>query len=244
VLTTSLSRRDADAHALIEHADMTGVQARFAGPWGTLPVHLPLTGRHNVCNALQAMTICHALGVSASAMVDALERCNAPPGRLERVTDRDWPFSVFVDYAHTDDALRNVLSAVKPLVSNGARLIVVFGCGGDRDRTKRPRMAAAAWEFADRVIITSDNPRTEDPLAIIEQITRGVPGNRSQRTIVEPDRERAIHRAIESARTGDMIIIAGKGHEDYQIIGKTKRPFDDRLVARRAISSMAELAAP
>ncbi len=244
IVRTSLNDADAEASAIIEDAGATATRTRFRGPWGDIHVDLPLTGRHNVCNALQALTMCHAIGALApTALQSALEQCSAPPGRLERVSPQDCPFSVFVDYAHTDDALRNVLSSLKPLVPAGSRLIVVFGCGGDRDRTKRPRMARAAWEFADRVFITSDNPRTEDPLAIIAEIERGVPTDRLERTVRESDRERAIHRAIESAREGDIVIIAGKGHEDYQIVGRTKRPFDDRIVARRALSSLAELAA-
>ena len=143
-----------------------------------------------------------------------------------------------VDYAHTDDAMMNVLRAVRPALPQGGRLIVVFGCGGDRDRTKRPRMALVACEFADQIVITSDNPRTEDPTAIVREVEAGVPPHRADRVTTVVDRREAIHHAVQMARPGDAVVIAGKGHEDYQIIGTVKRPFDDRVVAREALQAV------
>jgi len=165
-------------------------------------------------------------------------KASAPPGRLEPVTDPDAPFAVMVDYAHTDDAMMNVLRAVRPALPQGGRLIVVFGCGGDRDRTKRPRMALVACEFADQIVITSDNPRTEDPTAIVREVEAGVPPHRADRVTTVVDRREAIHHAVQMARPGDAVVIAGKGHEDYQIIGTVKRPFDDRVVAREALQAV------
>jgi UDP-N-acetylmuramoyl-L-alanyl-D-glutamate--2,6-diaminopimelate ligase len=192
-------------------------------------------GRHNCMNALQAVAASWALGADTPSLERAMGVATAPPGRLEPVTDPDAPFAVMVDYAHTDDALLNVLKALRPALPAGGRLIAVFGCGGDRDRSKRPRMARVAAEFADRVVITSDNPRTEDPQAIIHEIESGVPPHRADRVCSVVDRREAIHRAVQMARPGDAVVIAGKGHEDYQIIGTQKRPFDDRQVAREAL---------
>jgi UDP-N-acetylmuramoyl-L-alanyl-D-glutamate--2,6-diaminopimelate ligase len=161
----------------------------------------------------------------------------APPGRLEPVTAIRDPFSVLIDYAHTDDALQNVLSAVRPLVGEAGRLTVVFGCGGDRDRSKRPRMARVACALADRVLVTSDNPRTEDPTKIVEEILAGVPSGCLASISSEVDRARAIRRALAEAVPGEIVLIAGKGHEDYQIHGTERRAFDDRLVARAALEA-------
>ena len=199
---------------------------------------LPLIGRHNVINALQAMAVCSAMGLSQRQLAEAIGKCKAPPGRLEPVTGPDDSFAVLVDYAHTDDALENVLRALRPIVSSsptGGRLRVVFGCGGDRDRTKRPRMARVACKYADDVIITSDNPRTENPQAIIDEIRAGVPSEKLQQASCIIDRQEAIETAIERTRDGDIVLIAGKGHEDYQIIGTSKRPFDDRKIAAAAM---------
>jgi UDP-N-acetylmuramoyl-L-alanyl-D-glutamate--2,6-diaminopimelate ligase len=207
---------------------------------------VPLIGRHNVINALQAMAVCSAMGVSQRQLVEAIAKCKAPPGRLEPVTGPDDPFAVLVDYAHTDDALENVLRALRPIVSsspNAGQLRVVFGCGGDRDRTKRPRMARIACKYADDVIITSDNPRTEDPQAIINEIHTGVPSEKLEQATCIVDREQAIETAIDRTRDGDIVLIAGKGHEDYQIIGTTRRPFDDRKIAAAALANRVSGAA-
>lgn len=201
---------------------------------------LPLLGMHNVANAMGAALIGRECGLSREQIVEALAKCVAPPGRLEPVLSEadKVEFSVLVDYAHSDDALNNVLRAARSIVPVGGRLVVMFGCGGDRDRTKRPRMAATACGLADVVWITSDNPRTESPDAIIAEVLSGVPAGSGGRVRVEADRLLAIRRVIlEEAQSGDVIVLAGKGHEDYQIIGTTKRPFDDRQVAREAIEA-------
>jgi UDP-N-acetylmuramyl tripeptide synthase len=186
-----------------------------------------------------------------SSLAETLAHTTLPPGRLQCLTSPTDPFTVYVDYAHTDDALRTVLSVLRAVMTPGAgRLSLVFGCGGDRDTTKRPRMGAAAAELADRVYVTSDNPRTEDPRSIIDAIVAGMPTTAWPRTVIEPDRAAAIHQAIADAGDRDIIIIAGKGHEDYQIVPDpdepliggaharrtVKRFFDDRLVARDALA--------
>lgn len=200
----------------------------------------PLIGRHNVLNGLAAFAAAAALGVHPAQIAEGLSNADRVPGRLERVrpdpakgdTDHLADFAVLVDYAHTDDALRNVLSALRPLADEaGGRLIVMFGCGGDRDRTKRPRMAQVAARFADEIVVTSDNPRSEDPIRIIEDIRAGFGAAVRESVTVEPDRRRAIARCIARARPGDIILLAGKGHETYQIIGNERMSFDDVQVA-------------
>jgi UDP-N-acetylmuramoyl-L-alanyl-D-glutamate--2,6-diaminopimelate ligase len=191
-------------------------------------VRTRLIGRHNVSNHLAAAGLCLAAGFDLTTTAKGLSALEAVPGRLEAI-DCGQDFSVLVDYAHTDDALRNVLSTLAPLKKN--RLICVFGCGGDRDRTKRPRMARVVEELADVIIVTSDNPRTEDPEAIIRDIMAGFKNPRSDRITVEPDRRKAVQQAIDEAACGDIVLLAGKGHEDYQIIGTEKTDFDDRKVA-------------
>lgn len=217
---------------------------RFTGPWGSVEVRLPLVGRHNVMNVLESIAAANCLSALSRVLRGALETCPAPPGRLEPVTvDSDSSTStsggmpaVLVDYAHTHDALENVLSALRPVTKG--RVIVVFGCGGDRDRTKRPKMAAVACRLADKVVVTSDNPRTEDPAFIIGQVLEGVPPEAQSKLTVEPDRAKAIELAIRMGGAQDVVLIAGKGHEDYQIIGTTKRHFDDREEARRVLGTL------
>jgi UDP-N-acetylmuramoyl-L-alanyl-D-glutamate--2,6-diaminopimelate ligase len=171
VLACSLNDPGADCFARIGLRTIAGVGAEFSGPWGAFDVHLPLAGSHNVANALQAAAVCFALGVDRSTLQEALGCCSAPPGRLEPVTGPGDRATVLVDYAHTDDALANVLRTLRPLVPAGGSLRVVFGCGGDRDSSKRPRMGRVAAELADELYVTSDNPRTEAPEAIIDEIT-------------------------------------------------------------------------
>jgi len=201
-------------------------------------VRSPLVGRHNVANCLAASATAWALGVGLDAIVAGVEALTSVPGRLERV-DVGQPFAVLVDYAHTDHALENVLQAVRGLTEG--RTVVVFGCGGDRDRGKRPRMGAVAERLADVVWVTSDNPRSEEPDAIIEEILAGVSDRR--RVQVEADRARAIAQAVAEAGAGDVVLIAGKGHETYQIVGSERRPFDDRVVAAEALRSRGTVAA-
>ena len=196
--------------------------------------HVGLPGDHNVMNLLQAMMAANACGQSMAEMLNSIETLPSPRGRLERVpSGMDSP-SVFVDFAHTDGALSNALNALRPLVSSGNRLIVVFGCGGDRDQTKRPRMGAVAAASADQVVVTSDNPRTESPQSIIDDILVGLP--RGSAVLAEPDRSKAIALAIQNAVSGDVVLIAGKGHEQDQIIGEDRIPFDDRTVALQVLS--------
>ncbi len=237
------SRRPDVAARLIE---ATAQGTRFeliAGPAATgggevhAEVRSALIGRHNVQNCLAAAGAALACGVSPDRVAAGLEAVRRVPGRLEAVRPDggDPGFSVLVDYAHTDDALENVLSAVRPLTQG--RLIVLFGCGGDRDRTKRPRMARVAARWADEIVLTSDNPRTEDPQRILEDILEGFNGARRERVRVEPDRRAAIAAALQAAGPGDVVVLAGKGHENYQIIGSRKLPFDDAAVAAEILAT-------
>lgn len=193
-------------------------------------VHTPLLGRYNIGNHLAAAGLCIAAGLDLETIAAGLSESDGIPGRLEKINSQTG-FSVIVDYAHTDDALKNVLAALKPICK--ARLIVVFGCGGDRDRTKRPRMAKVAEELADIVIVTSDNPRTEEPAAIIGEIVIGFAKPTADHTFVEMDRERAIELAVKIAQNDDIVLIAGKGHETYQIIGQEKFDFSDKEIAEK-----------
>jgi UDP-N-acetylmuramoyl-L-alanyl-D-glutamate--2,6-diaminopimelate ligase len=224
-----------------------GLESRItmAGPWGEVGAQLSLVGDHNAMNALQAVAAAHHLGLARDAIQAALPTLAAPPGRLEPVTVSgvEGP-RVLVDYAHTDDALEKALMAVAGRKGEG-KLWVVFGCGGDRDRTKRPRMGAVAGRLADRVVVTSDNPRTEEPRSIVDQVLAGVPAD--VWTASDPDREAAIRLAIAQADANDVVVIAGKGHEDYQIVadgagGTRKRDFDDRIIARVALETRVSMA--
>jgi UDP-N-acetylmuramoyl-L-alanyl-D-glutamate--2,6-diaminopimelate ligase len=197
------------------------------GPDALTGTDLRLRGRFNVENALGALAAARLLGIDDETTKRALAGVDSVPGRFEEV-DEGQPFTVLVDYAHTPDALANVLASAREL---SGRVIVVFGAGGDRDREKRPQMGRIAAEHADVAIVTSDNPRSEDPGAIIEEIVAGG----SPQLEVEPDRRRAIERALAEARDGDVVVIAGKGHEQGQEIGRRKLPFDDREVAREAL---------
>jgi UDP-N-acetylmuramoyl-L-alanyl-D-glutamate--2,6-diaminopimelate ligase len=216
----------------------SGIRATIQGAHGTFPIESPLVGRYNVHNLLAAVGAGLALGCAPAAIQAGIRQMRQVPGRFEKVEEPGQPFRVIVDYAHTDDALRRLLLAVREL--QRGRVIVVFGCGGDRDRGKRPKMGRVAAELADLAVLTSDNPRSEEPQAIIRQIEAGVkeagPSERrlSDYRIVE-DRKAAIGWAIATAQAGDVVVIAGKGHEDYQIVGTARHPFDDRSVAREAL---------
>ncbi|MBN4059010.1 UDP-N-acetylmuramoyl-L-alanyl-D-glutamate--2,6-diaminopimelate ligase, partial [bacterium AH-315-J04] len=235
VVRVSLSDKNADVRATIN--DMTSSGSRFVlhGCSFEADINLALLGEHNVFNAMFAGAIAEALGVDGAAIAEGLSRISMVPGRLQRIEPDGYEFSVLVDYAHTDDALRHVLRAVRPLTKN--RLICVFGCGGDRDRSKRPRMAAAAAEFASHVIVTNDNPRHEDPMAIIEDVLTGFDDDQRQSVSVQQDRRLAIELAIELAKPGDTVLIAGKGHEDYQLVGDKVLAFDDATVAHACLLS-------
>ncbi|WP_372663036.1 UDP-N-acetylmuramoyl-L-alanyl-D-glutamate--2,6-diaminopimelate ligase [Cohnella sp.] len=203
---------------------------------GNRQVNLQLVGKFNVYNALAALGSALCEGIDLDAAIHSLERISGVPGRVEAVNEGQ-PYAVIVDYAHTPDSLENVLRTVKEL-TNG-EVICVFGCGGDRDKTKRPIMGRIAAELADRIIVTSDNPRTEDPLVILNEIEVGLKaaGTSSERYALEPDRRAAIQKAVDMASSGDVVLIAGKGHETYQIIGGHTQDFDDRLAAKEAIRS-------
>lgn len=212
-----------------------GARFQACSPWGAGDAHIRLAGLHNVSNALCALGICAGLGVPFEAVVAGLGALPRVPGRFESVPAGQ-PFQVIVDYAHTDDGLRNALQAARAVCDG--RVLAVFGCGGDRDKGKRPKMGAAAAELADYSIITSDNPRGEDPCRILLDIEVGLQrGGRRKGDhyqIIESRRE-AIIQAIALARPGDLVLIAGKGHETYQIIGAERRHFDDREIARAAL---------
>src|SRR5581483_2506098 len=197
----------------------------------------PLIGRVNVYNILAASAAAYARGCSADDIANGIARLRRVPGRFERV-DCGQPFTVVVDYAHTDDALRNVTSLAREFVkSSGGRVITLFGCGGDRDRKKRPLMGEAAGRGSDFVVLTSDNPRSEDPLAIIDNAVMGLRRSGAKYTI-EADRRAAIRIALAEARAGDIVLLAGKGHEKEQVLASGPVPFDDALVAAEALRSL------
>jgi UDP-N-acetylmuramoyl-L-alanyl-D-glutamate--2,6-diaminopimelate ligase len=227
----------ADVTGTIEAMNQSGTTLRIQSGGCDESVRLSLVGKHNASNVLAAFAAARSCGLSVAEVVQGLEGIRGVPGRLERVECPGRKVSVFVDYAHTDDALRNALRAVRPLTEG--RLICVFGCGGDRDRTKRPRMAAAAAEAADVAVVTSDNPRTEDPMQIIEDILPGFEGVNACAVEVNADRRAAIALAMAMAEDGDAILIAGKGHEDYQLIGDRVLTFDDAKVAQEVLSENA-----
>lgn len=227
VVTYALDR-EADIRARISGSTSQGTLYRMRLEGRELVLENAVVGRYNVYNALAAAGLARALGAGLDAIAAGLTSVRNIPGRLQRVPCGSGA-DVFVDYAHTDDALRNVLSVLRPLTRR--RLIAVFGCGGDRDRTKRPRMARAVAEQADAIVVTSDNPRTEDPEAIIAEILTGFDAHTRRRVTVEADRARAIEAALAAAGEGDIVLIAGKGHENYQILGERRIHFDDVEVA-------------
>ncbi|MFH1874273.1 MAG: UDP-N-acetylmuramoyl-L-alanyl-D-glutamate--2,6-diaminopimelate ligase [Pseudomonadota bacterium] len=218
----------ADVRATEIKAGAQGISLKIATPNGSFSCVSKLLGKFNVHNILAATSTAIGLGLPLEIIGQGLAKVRAIPGRFEQVLNEKG-ILVFVDYAHTPDALRNVLMQAKELLTGNSKLICVFGCGGDRDKQKRPAMGAIASKYADRVLITNDNPRTEDPAMIIKDIIVGVKGANFE--IIEA-REQAIKAAVEMAKEGDVIVVAGKGHEDYQIIGTTRRHFDDREVLR------------
>ena len=208
-----------------------GSAFELMSPWGATAIRLPVVGRYNVHNALAALAAGGAMAIPLDVMVPALQSFQPAPGRMEPVPHHGG-FRVLIDYAHTPDALAHAVATLREVTEQ--RLIVVFGCGGDRDRGKRPRMAAAAAAEADHVIVTSDNPRSEDPAVIARDIEAGFPSGAHHET--ELDRETAIARALRMARPGDVVLIAGKGHETYQEFQRTIVPFDDREIARKHLA--------
>jgi UDP-N-acetylmuramoyl-L-alanyl-D-glutamate--2,6-diaminopimelate ligase len=206
--------------------------------WKGIPVRVPLGGRFNVMNTLAALTTATTIGIEPEAAAAGVATSPSIPGRFELVSNPDdVSFSVVVDYAHTPDGLVELLSTARWLAASG-RVIVVFGCGGDRDADKRPLMGAAAASGADSVIITSDNPRHEDPAVIIDSMLAGVDSGDRSSVSVEVDRRAAIDRALRQAQAGDIVVIAGKGHESTQTIGDEQVVFDDRVVAREQLATM------
>jgi UDP-N-acetylmuramoyl-L-alanyl-D-glutamate--2,6-diaminopimelate ligase len=217
---------------------LDGLAFEIRTPRGIVQVRSPLVGRPNVYNILAATATAVALDLPLASIEHGLQSLRGVPGRFQLVSGPKDEVTVVVDYAHTDDALRNLLETARPLAQG--RLITVFGCGGDRDRTKRPLMGAVAGRLSDLIVVTSDNPRTEDPNRIIEEVQRGLtPDTRrgsAQRVLTIVDRREAIRKAIELAQAGDLVLVAGKGHEKYQAIGERVLPFDDVMVAREALA--------
>jgi UDP-N-acetylmuramoyl-L-alanyl-D-glutamate--2,6-diaminopimelate ligase len=218
---------------------LAGLRMDVTTPKGVIPISAKLVGRPNVYNILAAAATATALDVPADAIAAGIANLAGVPGRFEVVSQAHDDVTVVVDYAHTDDALRNLLETARPLASQ--RIVTVFGCGGDRDRSKRPLMGMVAARLSDVVVITSDNPRSEEPKRIIEEIERGIPAgtqasSRAPQVESVVDRAAAIERAVSLAAKGDVVLIAGKGHEKYQQIGDRVLPFDDGEVARAALA--------
>lgn len=267
LLTVSI-QGDADISLVQDRMSIAGIAATLRTPAGEVRIDSPLIGRYNLDNLALAAGIGVALGLSAEVTAAGLSALRGVPGRLERVdgprdrAEEEAPGpAVFVDYAHTPDALRRVLAALRPLVGRvdgqePGRLVVVFGCGGDRDRGKRPQMGQVAAQDADLLVVTSDNPRTESPAAIIDMILEGVGseqapllsraefGSARRGHLVEPDRRLAIRTAVLGALSGDVVLIAGKGHEDYQVIGTGRQHFDDREEASEALRQRSQFLRP
>lgn len=228
-LVTFSAQGEADIYPVDYKFDVGGIEGVLSVFGRKTDIRSGLTGEYNLENVLGAVGASCALNVPEKVVMEGIAALDSVPGRLERVGGAS--FTVFVDYAHTDDALKNVLVSLRGLTRG--RIITVFGAGGDRDGSKRPRMGKTASSLSDTAIVTSDNPRTEDPDKIIAEIMAGI--TEKENVVMEPDREKAIEAAVNMASEGDIILIAGKGHENYQIIGKTKYPFDDRLTAEKYI---------
>jgi len=244
-VTTYAIDQPADIRPIGVQSTLDGLRFDVETPRGRITLRSPLVGRPNVYNILGAIGVADALGLPLDAIEAGLARLDRVPGRFQMVSTASDDVRVVVDYAHTDDALKNLLETARPLATG--RIITVFGCGGDRDTTKRPLMGAVAARLSDLVVITSDNPRSEDPNRIIDEIKRGIvpprdPGAPSREAtpfIVIADRRLAIEHAVKTAKAGDLVLVAGKGHEKTQIIGERSLPFDDVEVARAALQRRA-----
>jgi UDP-N-acetylmuramoyl-L-alanyl-D-glutamate--2,6-diaminopimelate ligase len=234
-VTTYGIEREADLRAESITLSLAGTSFRLRTRSGIFALRTPLLGRFNVQNLLAAFGASLALGLDAETTVRGLEALRGVPGRMEQV-DAGQDFAVVVDYAHTDDALKNLLETVRELKPR--RVLTVFGCGGDRDKTKRPLMGVVAARLSDVLVITSDNPRSEPPEAILEDIQSGINGYRRAERHVVADRREAIAKALEMAGPGDAVVIAGKGHETYQVLRDRTVPFDDRQVARDVLGRL------
>ena len=226
-----------DFHCVKGDIGMNGTRFDLATPDGEIPLWSPLIGRVNVYNITAAAAAAFARGCTREDIIAGVDQLKRVPGRFEPV-DNGQPFTVVIDYAHTDDALKNLTKVAREFVAQAGagRVITVFGCGGDRDRTKRPLMGEAAGKGSDYVILTSDNPRTEDPLAIIKEAEPGLERTGCPHAI-EPDRSKAIAEAVKRAKPGDIVLIAGKGHEKFQVTREGTHPFDDVEVAREALAA-------
>ncbi len=233
VWSYSVNNPDADLYTTELNYQATGVSGILHTPEGEIPFNSPLVGQFNLSNLLAAVGAALHLGVKLPLFASSLTEFTGVPGRMERVEiNENQDISVIVDYAHTPDSLENLLVAARPFITG--RMICVFGCGGDRDRTKRPLMGGIAAKLADLAVVTSDNPRTEDPQRILQDVIAGIPEITNH--LVIGDRANAIATAIQEAQPGDGVLIAGKGHEDYQILGTEKIHFDDREQAREALA--------
>jgi UDP-N-acetylmuramoyl-L-alanyl-D-glutamate--2,6-diaminopimelate ligase len=244
------SAHDCEIRSENIQSNLNGTNGKVAGPGGSFSFKTPLVGAHNVENILSAVGVATALEIASDTIKAGIEALSVIPGRLEPIDNSTGRF-VYVDYAHTPDALENVASALRGMAP--ARIICVFGCGGDRDKKKRPLMGEIVARLCDLAIVTSDNPRTENPMTIIDQIIPGVrqikaleystmdlmTGFKAKGYTVEPDRRRAIELAILTSRPGDAVLIAGKGHETYQILGTTVIDFDDREEARKVLQAIS-----
>lgn len=235
IIRFGMTEAATDLRGKIVKTDLNGTAFEVTFRGKRYDAHLRMPGRHNVENALAAASAMLGLGTSSENVFNGIAALRAVPGRLEPISEGQ-DFHVFVDYAHTDSALENILVLLKSMPHK--RIITVIGCGGDRDKTKRGPMGIAACRGGDLAIFTSDNPRSEEPMSILHDIEAGVRGVNLQNYRIEPDRGAAIAAAIAEARAGDVVLIAGKGHEDYQIIGDRAIPFDDRIEARTALRNI------
>jgi UDP-N-acetylmuramoyl-L-alanyl-D-glutamate--2,6-diaminopimelate ligase len=233
--------REGDWRAASYALTPSGATLELETPTGSARVVTRLAGEVNLLNLLAALTAADARGVPFADLVESIPRLKPVPGRFQPV-DAGQPFTVIVDYAHTDDALRNLISLARQMTAQHSTLVLtVFGCGGDRDRTKRPKMGLAAGEASDFVVATSDNPRSEDPMAILAEVEPGLKAAavaHPLRYTIEPDRAKAISLALHEAKAGDVVLIAGKGHEKEQILAGRTIPFDDAAVARTALADL------
>ncbi len=232
LITFNAFNSDADIFPVKYTSTVHGIDAEISVFGKVINIHSMLIGEYNLENILGVIGAAYSFGISLENIANGIKNLTNVPGRLEKFSNKN--ITAFVDYAHTDDALINAISSLRQVASS--RIITVFGAGGDRDTSKRPRMAKASSELSDITIITSDNPRTEDPNKIIEDILKGI--KKDSEYYVVPDREQAIKKAISIAKEHDIILIAGKGHEDYQIIGKIKHHFDDRLIVKKYLGEL------
>jgi UDP-N-acetylmuramoyl-L-alanyl-D-glutamate--2,6-diaminopimelate ligase len=234
VKVLTYGQQSADFQIINVQESFSGCQFQLVVDQAKWNVHLPMMGLHNVYNAVGSLAVAHFAGLNLKECIESLSMFSGVPGRMQSIKNNNG-ISVFVDYAHTPDALENILKVVlriKKLNKLQNKIWTVFGCGGDRDNGKRPLMGKIAAELSDQVIVTSDNPRSENPEQIISQILAGVPSELKSKCIWQVDRKQAIEEALVKAQKGDVVLIAGKGHEDYQILGDQKIHFDDAVIAR------------